>query len=376
MQAVRASTGIHTRFLHRCMLCLALLFVVVPVFAQQEGQEDPPIAPGSMYTLHVFTNLIQIPTLVLAQNASPILHLAREQFTLSFDGGPLVRPTQVHLQGADPITLAIVLDASGSESSLLSAAAKATASMAALSLTPQDHLAVFAFDCSVVAIPRLLPGDSKQLEAATEEVLARPGLHGPGKVTPTCYRKRKIWDALTTATNALSRLPGRRVIIALTDGNDFYSKILWSDLKRFAGSLSVSIFAIDNNDRIILSPEVLERRAAENVFRLLTAGTGGLILYATPKTLPETLEHIIDLLRGRYILQFPRPSNSTAGFHLIDVKVPKQKNAIILASGVTVPLPGETELTDPDTVPPDPTRAPTMGTRKTITHGGQAAPPK
>src|ERR1700733_1296118 len=65
---------------------------------------------GGTYTLHVYTDLLQVPTIVLTPLHSNYRALTKESFTLSLDGGPRFHPTNVRLEGDDPITIAVLLD--------------------------------------------------------------------------------------------------------------------------------------------------------------------------------------------------------------------------------------------------------------------------
>jgi hypothetical protein len=71
------------------------------------------------------------------------------------------------------------------------------------------------------------------------------------------------------------------------------------------------------------------------------------------------------MLRERYIVEFPRPSNSTAGEHDMQVKIEKGIYKI-RPSGVSVPLPDPAWAADPTTIQAGPSQAPEEGTRKVI----------
>jgi hypothetical protein len=71
------------------------------------------------------------------------------------------------------------------------------------------------------------------------------------------------------------------------------------------------------------------------------------------------------MVRERYIVEFPRPSNSTAGEHGMEVKIDKGTFSI-RPSGVSVPLPDPVVMADPSTIQAGPSRAPEEGTRKVI----------
>src|SRR5580698_1951598 len=93
-----------------------------PLWAQQ--QDDPP-PPPNLYTLHVYTNLMQFPTIVLGPDLNPMKPVPREKFNVTIDGGPIFHPTKMRIEGDDPISLAVLLDAGGDQSSVLHAFAEA-----------------------------------------------------------------------------------------------------------------------------------------------------------------------------------------------------------------------------------------------------------
>lgn len=353
----------------RLVIALGLLFASVfgPVYAQQDQsqQADVPIPSGPMYTLHVFANLIQLPTLVLHSNLTPIASLIPAQFNLSVDSGPVFHPTKIRIEGEDPITIGLLIDVGGSQASLNRVIAAAMAGLAPLSLTPRDRVAVFAFDCLIASAPGARQASAETLSANIEAAMNK--LTVPGhSVVPACNHQHHVLDAIATVARAISTVPGRRVILAVTDGFDLGSINTWREVHQFALTFGISIFGVQTDSYPPDPFRLTERRASEDAFTLLCNGSGGLVLETSRGDLPKTLKHVIDLLRARYIIEFPRPSNSTSGHHLIDVKIP-HRDAIIRASGVVFPLPGDTELYDPDTVAPNSTLAPIQGKRKIIT---------
>ncbi len=72
----------------------------------------PAAQDASTPTLHVYPNLLQIPTLVVDQDHEPVTGIPESRFFVSLDGGPRFRITHARLEGDDPISLAIVLDVS------------------------------------------------------------------------------------------------------------------------------------------------------------------------------------------------------------------------------------------------------------------------
>jgi hypothetical protein len=85
-----------------------------------------------------------------------------------------------------------------------------------------------------------------------------------------------------------------------------------------------------------------------------------------PEALEKTLQRFMIMLRERYILEFPRPSNSTKGAHAVDIKIANGDKYYVRATAVSARILDESILKDPTTVPPDPSRAPEQGKRRVL----------
>jgi hypothetical protein len=66
------------------------------------------------------------------------------------------------------------------------------------------------------------------------------------------------------------------------------------------------------------------------------------------------------MVRQRYIVEFPRPSNSTPGAHGMEVKIAKG-DYLIRAAGVSMPVPNASLMKDPATIQSGPSQAPLEG---------------
>ena len=360
-----------------------LLLLCCSLLRTAHAQSTPPATP---YTFHIYEDLVQVPTLVLDRQLNTYPGLTAPSFSLQLDAGPAFHPRHLRLEGEDPITLAILVDASspgsatGSET-LLKEPDLLAASLPANLLTATDRFSLYAADCTLIRSVDDAPFSRTLLAKGLSAALASPGLHAAVAAQTGrshCNASLKLWDTLNTVVSQLSASPGRRVLFVLTDGHDEGSQITWRDLARNADAASVSILGFrpepDTPTRIELgaSPQtVLTRHAmlpthAEELFNLLCGATGGLTFYVEPKAFPTVLEHAVNLLRNRYILEFARPANGTTGIHQLKVAL-ADKSAVIRPSGLSFPTKDKTLLTDPSTLTNDPTRAPEEGTRKTLT---------
>jgi hypothetical protein len=158
-------------------------------------------------------------------------------------------------------------------------------------------------------------------------------------------------------TENLSSLPGRRVILAVTYGHDQGSSNTWNELRRSAAAGAVAIFGMTPHE-LLPSPE--------DAFALVCGLTGGVVLATDKSKIPRDLERFTDMLRDRYILEFPRTDNAPAGLHGIDVTI-ANSNAVIRSTGISVPIADPRILADPTTVPSDPSHAPQLGKRRILT---------
>ncbi len=371
--------------IRRSPLCPHVLSVLLAPLAlallcgsgQAHAQGTPVPSADAPYTLHVYQDLLQLPILVLNRAQKSYTGLSAAQFTLRLDDGPPFHPRHTRLEGDDPLAVALVVDASQPSTLLLAKKLEALPpTQLAEGLSPADTFSMYALDCHLVRSADNLPYAGARLQATLTTVLAAPDLHkhDPGM---TCGSKRKLWDSLATVVSHLSQSPARRVILVVSDGEDETSRMAWGALARYAGRFNTTVIGLRpqlsgydagvslNRMPIYAHPTETFIPHDENIFDLLCSGTGGVVLPAQPRTFLETFKGAVELLRGRYILEFPRPHDDTAGLHQIAVVVP-DRHAVVLSAGIAFPPRSSTQDTDPGTVPSDPTQAPQVGHRKVL----------
>jgi len=346
-----------------CALGLGVVWSGAVLSAQDAAPQDGPI-----HTLHVYANLIQIPTLVLGANRERLKKpIAESRFSVSIDSGRWFRATHVRQEGEDPISLSILLDVSGEEAKLMPKIADAIANLWPLSLHPKDHVSIYALDCSLVRSLNDQPAETGQLKRSVDSALEPWMIRRQEKPKQNCKQKVHLWDALTYLTGELYKLPGRRVILALSTGDDEGSDRTWNEVRTYAQATGVAVFgmtyvpAYANN-----SSSAVLRRSSEDPFHSLCELSGGMVFLTDARSLADTLRLFTTTVRERYIVEFPRPANATSGEHSMEVKVANSAD-FIRSAGISVPIPDAALLADPTTVPSDPTRTPELGTRKPLT---------
>jgi VWFA-related protein len=355
-------------------------FVFLPILLLNAGVSAPAqeeAAPSKPYILHVYANLVQVPSLVLTSDFKPVPPLQRDRFAIRLDEGPPFHPTRMHVEGDEPISLAIMIDATGDQDRILSSLPQSLADMARTSLRPHDRVSIFFADCVLIRSGLQLPPDPGLLKTATENGLNAPNLHGD-RPHHNCARSRRIWDAASRAIGTLTDFPGRRVLLLVSSGYDSKSLYTTRTLTSLANKQSVAVFAIRDLQRFQGDyGGGYPRPAADHVYLGLAApaeenfvdlceSTGGLIVTLYPDQLTQGLQEVLTLLRSRYVLEFPRPDTHVPGEHRIDVTIPGTTSFIVTA-GVSIPLPDSAIDTDPTTVHSAPSPA-VMGTHNPTGH--------
>jgi hypothetical protein len=178
---------------------------------------------------------IAIPVLVLSSSLKPLPLISGSRFAISLDAGPKYRPTHVRLESDDPIALSILLDVSESDADLMPGIDELIAGLSPDFLRRSDHVSVYALDCSLTRSLCDVPADSTQLKDGVEAVL-RSWNSRLRRKQAQCKKAVHLWDVLAFITDNMLSLPGRRVILAVTDGQDRGSLNTWNELRVFAAA--------------------------------------------------------------------------------------------------------------------------------------------
>lgn len=359
-----------TRFLVCLVGVWAVLSGAVVVAQEAPTPQDEPI-----HTLHVYANLLQIPTVVLGPYLDQIKKpIPESRFSVSIDSGPWFRATHVRLEGDDPISLSILLDVHGDTAELMPKIGDAIAGLAPLSLHPVDRVSVYALDCSLIRSWNNVPAENMGLKVAVSDALQSWTSRRGNKDEPKCQQRFHLWDALAYVVGELSQLPGRRVILVVSDGQDKDSRRPWNEVRANAQYKGVAVFGMTDVAHYMVGVghvvgvhPAFQQLGTEDPFQALCQLSGGLVLSTSKQSIEETLRRFTTILRGRYIVEFPRPGNSTAGEHDMQVRVEKSGNDFIRPAGISVPIPDAAVLADPTTVPSDPSLTPQEGNRHPVT---------
>ena len=333
--------------LRACLLSLLMLLGCFPAHAQNDDDANLPT-----FTLKVYANLAQVPTLVLDSRARPVTGLPRSAFAISIDDGPIFAPTQMRTEGDDPISLTVLLDASSNENKrLLDRFAAAFAALAPNYLHPTDTVSVYALDCTLIRTALFVPVSQIHLEQPVSVALNDPRLHN-GASHPTCSSHVALWDAVALSGTPLARSSARRVLLILSSGHDGGSIITAPKAGLNAGHAGAAVFALRETFHTPddFHPRVFDATASSpDALETLCTNNGGHVFSIIPSELASTLRKLLLMVRSRYIIEFPRPDDTSGGVHNLTVTVPKHHYEVHSA-GVTMPLLDPARANDPNVV--------------------------
>src|SRR5665213_830498 len=359
------------------VLAAAAVFATVLPAVRAQQQDGPP-PPPNLYTLHVYTNLMQFPTVVLGPDLKPIPPVPREKFDITLDGGAVLHPTKMRIEGDDPFSLAVLLDAGVEQSGVLRAFAQSFPQLLPGSLHPDDRVSVYAMDCTVMRTLKDVPAvDPATITQGIVNALAAPRLHGK-KTRPSCGYDLRLWDAMTLIAQDLGHSPSRRVLLVVSQGRENGSKTRFGAAAEYLSSMGVGVFGLRDDQEYARETTFAQygspvRRGSnvtligsydEDLFAAMCAENGGMVLDASNPGVATDLQHLIDLLRGRYIIEYPRPEDKKAAIHTVDIAIDGVK-AFIRLTGGSAPIPDPAIANDPNTLPSTPSPA-KVGNRRRI----------
>jgi VWFA-related protein len=251
--------------------------------------------------------------------------LEREQFRLLDNGRPV--DITVFSNQAQPITVALMLDMSGSMSVRLARVRDATDRFI-MALAPGDRVRLGTFGWEIGLSP-LLTDDKPTLRRVLREEL------WPGGPTP-------LWRAMLAAMTSLEGETGRRVVLVLTDGddNDGYraSRPTPADVRRRAIGEGFMMYAIgmDRSQRTatlarydsVGGETAREVRPvglalgglSDEMVRVVVETGGGHFELGPDADLGETFARVAAELRHQYLLGFA-PAALDGGVHRLEVQV-------------------------------------------------------
>jgi VWFA-related protein len=184
-------------------------------------------------------------------------------------------------------------------------------------------------DAAVQFVIRMLPEDRGVVGFFNSKVQFSPGLTDDRDSLVRHIRNNmqvgnetKLWDAVNGAMDQLADATGRRVVVALTDGGDFGSRMSEGAVLERAQREDVMIYAIGVESYFHNGAEWTLTRPGAPFKRLASDTGGGYFELKKTAELNSTFTRVIQELHSQYVLGFS-PQVLDGKTHKIEVRLVK-----------------------------------------------------
>lgn len=293
------------------------------------GKKDEDITVDSDDVVRVETDLTNILFTAIDKNKRFITEMRKEDIRIMEDGAPQEIFT-FERQTDRPLSLALLIDTSGSEERTLPAEKRAAAAFVdSVMRAEKDEIAVISFT-GESTLEQGLTGSVARVRRALERVEFVPpsGYIGGGIVVPgtppisgtnqTLAGSTAIWDSVwVTSEDVLSQTSDktRRAIILLTDGEDTISLKKMDEAIERAIKNDVVVYAIGIGDP--------EYGINEGSLKKLAERTGGRAFFPDDESeLRAAFSQIQLELRSQFLVAYsPTNKNRDGSFRKVQIEI-------------------------------------------------------
>ena len=225
-----------------------------------------------------------VPLFVSVVDSNGIAHDDIDQTLFKIiDNGTEAKILQIGKAFDQPISIALLLDASTSMTYEMPKATRAAVNFVDRTLKPGDRCAIF----SVRSTPRREVELTSDLAAVRNAVT---GLRPSGRTA--------LYDAIAGAERELHDEKNRRAIVVLTDGGDTSSVATFDEIDRLTKEAGVPIYVIAYDSGVSDDPQEINR------LQYLAGETGGFLVTASAQNLQARYAEIERDLRAQYAIVY------------------------------------------------------------------------
>ena len=274
---------------------IALAALVVVTMRAQDQQKPFRVTTNSVAIYATVTDAEKrlVPDLVL--DDFEIYDNGKLQTVMSFDNKPL------------PISVVVMLDTSGSMTLALDLV-KSAAEQFLLRLMPEDQGMVGAFNDKIEFHPEGFTNSRDELVRSLKEL---------DFGYPT-----RLYDAVNQSMAQLKGIPGRRVVLVFTDGDDNASKVGSGDVTDRGRIDDVMVYSIGLENEYFDGARKVRSSPDRGLRRLSEETGGGFFLLKKTDELTSTFTRVAQELHSQYVIGFS-PQNLDGKIHKLEVRVKK-----------------------------------------------------
>ena len=252
------------------------------------------LAQDPQFTIKVESNLVNVLCTVTDRKGRLIPNLTKDDFIIEEDGKKQ-EIVSFSKENELPLTLALLIDTSGSVREVLPAEKETASAFINSILTPRDLAMVIKFDKYAKVIQ-----DFTESKRRMADAIDQVGPTGNGTA---------LYDALVLAArDHLSLESGRKAMILISDGDDQGSSHRLNDALFSAQSADSIIYSISNiidGSQLGKGPDTLKR---------LSGDTGGTVFFIRRSTdFKGIFDTIASELRGQYSVAYKSTNTARDG---------------------------------------------------------------
>ena len=276
----------------------AALSASVLAAQQQQPPQQQPLFKSGAKTVAVFATVIDA-------NGRLVPGLEQEDFEILDEG----KPVEITLfdNQVQPFTAALVLDTSGSMTANIDRVQEA-AEQFVIRMLPNDKAAVAYFNDQLFFSPRFT-NDRDELSRYIRNEMRF------GNATV-------LWDAVDAAMDRLETIEGRKVVVALTDGDDLGSKTDFDDVRDRARDNEVMVYSIGFTSDYFDGVKRVRSKPSNNLKKLAQETGGGFFELVKSADLNTTFTRVIQELHSQYAMAF-QPDKLDGKVHKLQVRLKK-----------------------------------------------------
>jgi VWFA-related protein len=293
----------------------------------QDGQPPQDQVPQAAQSLQVKTTIVNVFATVRGKHGDIMSDLSKDDFKV-YEDGTEQKLAYFNKEVDLPITLALLMDTSGSMYRIMSAEQDAASRFVREVMRKRDEALVMSFDTDVNLLADFTE-DPSVLDRAIHhaQVNAAGPVITPGTIPQNGGGGTNLYDAVYLACHdELGSEAGRKAVVLLTDAEDTGSKV----------RLEESVEAAQRADAVIHVILITDYGATEGygpgVASKMAGDTGGRVVpVRNEKGLEKAFDEISTELRSQYVLgYYPSNPKRDGTFRKIKVEV-TQPDAKVLA---------------------------------------------
>jgi VWFA-related protein len=272
--------------------------------------------PPNASVITVDVDLVNVLCSVRDKHGAYIKDLSKDDFEIKEDG----RRQEIRHFAREvdsPLTVALLLDVSGSVSAIIGTEKAAASRFFSEVLRPGDKALLVGFAQVIAVWQEFTPSAARLAEALDR---AGPFVMTPGQTEYLPRGGTLLYDAVNlVARDRLTKQPGRKTMVLITDGEDNGSLVNLETAAKAAQQSDAVVYGIHYVDDGRTSPR---KAAGLSNLEKLAAPTGGRTFHVSRKTPLEAIfETIQEEMRSQYGLGYKSTNPLTdGGYRRLEVK--------------------------------------------------------